>query len=811
MQHLQINTDTVTNSHQMTQDTRDSLNSRQESPGRSKYTPIVVPVEEAPLLIVVESRDISPEARKSESYTEVPSPRSESYDHFNDSRNSSCEQIYTNKTNTPSPPPRSDVILKDNENIGSVPDYDRSKKKSSNVTKSESKDSTVQSDAITTPCTNRKGARASQCGNRPATTSNQSTGVNISPTPDRVEEDLIPNVTSMISSLTSMDSKWDQLNEKQYLPGTVPPQHAFTKLNVHRSPKQQRARNSLSNKGSMGEKEESPKVMHTTKGSHTSQRHRNDDVSTDNASTSTSTLIHTIATTPDTVYDVLNDEETSCSQLDSGIATLPYNLTGVLRGTSTDAASIFHDFQNPCSPSSPKPFPLRLSTLVEAPTHDVNYEDVEVSAVKSEQSCIPSISVQEMSQFKRRERTHTCSVFENDVISSYSPSIDIANHSILELCTEDLMSDNEVRVCAALARLYDVCCFVGEQKVNEKMKSSSSVMSTSSTSSSVLNRIRFIKAGGHALIVGVMKKFQENADIQAAACKLIRQFILMDECNIQSSNVSTKDQVSSNRHANAGAFNELFSAVYGMDCVIAVLQRFPSTKFPNGKRNNDVYNLACGALVAIVCSSFKMVDRLLQHDIRYITVFLTAMHAPINKNTPGVNRVIYHVLKQFPQYVNEIVVANGIEEVINEMKRFSDSVEVQYCGCAIVGILLKKNSRMMMSTLSAQHAKKYSDQSLVNYIVNQLDGAAVIVTALKAFPFNEDVQGKGVTALCNITLSVAGMKAGVTIISSIKKAGGLSAIGIALENFPNNQTVQNHGCLAIKSILECAIVTSTVK
>jgi hypothetical protein len=118
---------------------------------------------------------------------------------------------------------------------------------------------------------------------------------------------------------------------------------------------------------------------------------------------------------------------------------------------------------------------------------------------------------------------------------------------------------------------------------------------------------------------------------------------------------------------------------------------------------------------------------------------------------------------------------------------------------------------MMMSTLSAQHAKKYSDQSLVNYIVNQLDGAAVIVTALKAFPFNEDVQGKGVTALCNITLSVAGMKAGVTIISSIKKAGGLSAIGIALENFPNNQTVQNHGCLAIKSILECAIVTSTVK
>ena len=812
-QYFHSNNDhTGIDSPQVSLPKKDQPHMRQESPGRSKYTPIIVPGEEAPPLIVVESRDISPAARKSGSCAEQGSPRSESYDHQNHRRSSSRGNTYKSRSRTLSPQPRprtSHAVSKSDENLGSISDFVAAKQQVSYVAKIESKESAAQSDAVTTPHANGKGK--ADYSNRPTVASQPSISGNISPTSDFDEEDVIPNVASMTSSLTSMDSKDDRVNEKHYLPSSLRQHNALTKHEISQSLKNKNANLQHGEQRSRkSDKDESKKSVRTTisKG----QRHIKSDVSILGDYPSIGTPIRTTLTTPDIIYDALNDGGTSCSQLDdNGTSMLSYNLSGALRGSSSDTASFFHDFQNPIIAPSSKNSPTRSSKLV-GTSEAKNYNVDRPTSKSFKKSHIPPPEGE--NQYARRQCAPTRSAIDNEndeVVSTYSTVNDITNHSILQLCTEDLMSDNANRVGAALERLYEVCCFINDRNVDETMNATSSVVSTSSASASVLNRIRFIKAGGHALIVGVMKKFIGNANIQAAACKLIRQLILMDEGNGQSSSTSINEQFSSNRNGNGGAFNELFSAVYGMDCVIGALQRFHSPMSNRDNINGDVYNLACGALVAIVCSSFKMVDRLLQHDTRYISIFLKAMHAPINKKTPGVNRVVYYVLKQFPQYVNEVVIAGGIEDVINEMKQCPDSMEVQYCGCAAIGTLLKKNSRMIMSTLSTHYAQRYNDQSVVDYIVNHLDGATAIVAALKAFAYNEDIQGKGVIALCNITMSAAATKVNATIISSIKKAGGLSAIGIALENFPSNQTVQDHGCLAIKSLLEASIVAPTTK
>ena len=794
-QHIQSNERTGDVQRKM-QSTKDLPSVRRESPGRSKNTPIIVPGEEAPPLIIVESRDISP----AKSYEVLSSPRSESDDHhLNHKRDKNDRNSYRGRSRTLSPSPRSRNYLsfltsKSDEDTGSDFDGGTPKHGASYFEKTKSKESAVHSDAITTPHENRKSSNDYA---------------------DR-QDGAVPNIASMTSSLTSADSQGDRLGELQYLPSTLRPTNSLTKQRHSQSQKiKQFIQQYGEQKGHYNQHttevgtEKKASMTSNNSMNQRSKKNMKSDVRV--VGDYPSSPPKTSEITPDIIYDALDNGGAERDKVDNDEPDLRYDLSGVLRGSSSDASSFFHDFRNPnITPSSKKS--SRSITKKEAIDKFVVSP---ISKSPDQRYSERSKEVRESRQTKARQHAPIRSLVDNDhddVMSSYSNVDDIPNHSILQLCTEDLMSDDATRVNAALERLLTVCCVAGNTKaMKATRKTSSSVVSTASNSSSVLNRVRFIKAGGHALIVGVMKKFTSDFTIQATACKLVRQLILMDEYNVpQSSSNSTSGQIPPTRNGNAGAFNELFSAVYGMDCVISALRRFrPRTS--DGGDLNEVYNLASGALVAIICSSFKMVDRLLQHDARNISIFLKAIHAPINKNSPGATRVIYYVLKQFPQYINEIVIAGGIEEIFNEMKYFPEIMEVQYCGCAAIGTLLRKNSRMILSSLSPQDEARYDDQSLVDYIVNHLDGPNIIVAALKAFPHNEDIQGKGVIALCNLTTSAAATKAGMTVASSIKKAGGLSAIGIALENFPNNQTVQDNGCLAIKSLLESANVIPSTK
>jgi hypothetical protein len=767
---------------------------REESPGRSRNRPIIVPGEEAPPLIIVESRDISPLPRTNDSQM-IDSPKSdrrEGYSNFTD------DPAHTNhsrhRSRTLSPQPRTKHgIAKINENaiIGSKSIESTNSEAVFNTNLAAS-NSGANSDAITTPRTNRNKIRSSTVAKTREINDNRSSG-DLSPSLEQEINREVPNLSGMASSLTSASND-EYVQDTQYLPIMLQNRNAVIDLSKKSNYSVQQNEQITNTKTvSLQNCQRHNKIDKQTSHKKVNRVKRNDVTFTGEYP---STPMSTTTSTPDIICDALRTGSTVYGHLDTISSPLSYSLSGVLRDSSYDTASFFHDFHNLIDTSASQKSTLHITTMQPSPHVNVNTDGESITG-----NVFHSNVQQPHISSKRFMQARSFVDIDNDrsdqIVASYNGHHDIANHSILQLCTEDLMSDDSKRVHAALFRLYEVCTQMNDKTkaCNIGMKSTLSVTSAFSTSTSVLNRIRFIKAGGHALIVGVMKKYENDITVQASACRLIQQLIVLDECNQHLSNSGSRDNNISGRSGGNGAFNELFSAVYGMDCVIAVLQRFnPPLRFGKGEsdNNDDVYNLACGALAAIVCSSFKMIDRLLQNDASYVSIFIKAMHAPINEDLAGVNRVIFYILKQYPQYVNEIVAAGGIDEVIDEMKQFPDIVEVQYCGCSALGTILKKNSRMIMSSFP-------SNRSVVEYIVNDLDGAHWIVSAMKSFPFNEDIQGKGVIALCNIT-----NKTNTVVSSSLKKAGGISAIGIALENFPNNQTVQNYGCMAIKMLLECA-------
>lgn len=312
----------------------------------------------------------------------------------------------------------------------------------------------------------------------------------------------------------------------------------------------------------------------------------------------------------------------------------------------------------------------------------------------------------------------------------------VSKHSILQLCTEDLMSDNWKLVDYALYRLAEVCCCSSENAGELKLASS--------------NRIRFIKAGGHGLLVGVMKKYSQLPDIQVSSTRLIHQMTLLDR---------------EGDDTNNGAFAELFASVHGLECVIHAIEQFPGTR-------DGVHPHACAALTTLVCSSPKMVRRLMQ-DVNHLRVYFAAMRSEsTGKEQIGTCRVLY-LLSSQQEYCREILEAGGVEAIGLEMKNHLQEKVVQIFGCwALANI--------------AEHTKSASP-ALRDV------GSLAILMAMKTYPEEEKVQEKASIALFHLSLVAP---------QEIKKAGALSSLGSSLENFPESESIQQFASATIKRLLE---------
>ena len=350
----------------------------------------------------------------------------------------------------------------------------------------------------------------------------------------------------------------------------------------------------------------------------------------------------------------------------------------------------------------------------------------------------------------------------------------VTKRTVLQLVTEDLMSEKWKLVDYALYRLCELCCSdehtpattTGSVVHNNDPLPSSQSLSSESDSPAAANRIRFIKAGGHALIVGVMKKYEHVPDIQTSACRFIQHFLCRDK---------------------EGAFSELLGSVDGIERVLAALHFYlpgaaeqASSCSKSSSRDEQVHRYACGALTALVCSSAKMVQRLMKQPGN-LSIFLAAMkvNGESNKEAVGTCRVL-HFISTLPQYCDEIAAAGGIEDIVCEMKEYPAKTDVQVCGCGALANLVAAATQPV---------------AMVELIVNRLHGAQLIGAAMKAFPDLEKLQEKGVQAIFVFSDFAS-------IQGALKAASGLSILGAALENFPRNKVIQEKGSAAMKYLLE---------
>ena len=410
---------------------------------------------------------------------------------------------------------------------------------------------------------------------------------------------------------------------------------------------------------------------------------------------------------------------------------------------------------------------LKLESPTTKSKSSPHYADDEISLLSS-----PSVH-------RNQQRLHSKSKPDNDgsVISSSSSVIRnrlvnnetltgeqelvfyhyVSQRSILQLVTEDMMSEKWKLVDYALLRLCEICCSDDVIQQEETDNQQQQLLRKSSSA----NRIRFIKAGGHALIVGVMKKFAHVADIQASACHFIQNFLCRDK---------------------EGAFSELLGSVNGIERILSALQRFPSSfssSNESSQQEDRVYRYACGALTALVCSSRKMVQRLMMKPGN-LRLFLAAMKVNMetNKDAVGICRVLFFISSS-AQYCNEITAAGGVEEIVREMRQYSHNEDVQLFGCGSL-------ANVLASTNQAEVAQ---------HLVDNLGGAQLVGAAMKKFPDSEIVQEKGVHAI----YVMSGFKG---IQHSIKVASGLSSLGMALERFPESKTIEEFGSAAMKRLLE---------
>jgi hypothetical protein len=341
----------------------------------------------------------------------------------------------------------------------------------------------------------------------------------------------------------------------------------------------------------------------------------------------------------------------------------------------------------------------------------------------------------------------------------------VSKHTILQIVTEDMLSDNRKLVAYGLYRLCELCC--NDNNTNNDDKTTASD-----------HRMRFVKAGGHGILVGVMKKFAKSRDVQTSACRFVQNMILSDP---------------------ESPFVELFSSVNGLDVVLRSL----------ACSDEEVRRYASGALISLVLAEpKKMIPRFMEEYPNFLGKFLqhTQQHHQLSATSYvkssfggalGLCQMI-SCIAAYPQYHAHLIRSGGIEALMTAMQREENEsvVEVFIVGFTALGYLLaaeqhwvEKRQHRTSSSVNDNHF------CVAEVIMNDLDGAPLICSAIKKFSNSEHLQERAIAVLYHCS---QWKKASLVI----KQAGGLSAVGIALENFPQNANIQKMGYATMKFLLD---------
>ena len=313
----------------------------------------------------------------------------------------------------------------------------------------------------------------------------------------------------------------------------------------------------------------------------------------------------------------------------------------------------------------------------------------------------------------------------------------VQHHSILELCTEDLMSNDTQTVASALERLIEIC---GEG-------------------------IQFTQCGGHAVLVGVMKKFSTHAGILVSACRLVQK--LVTPSHLSPSTQVPQSISEQSRSSNCeNAFAALFLAVNGLECIMKLME--------HGGPQDDATVQAAKSLTQLLQVSSTAVERFLQskHAMTYLRILRE--HRLSTNGT--LCRLLYQMsTKENQRGTDQAELRQGTERMVNlivaELNDCPDSRSVQVYGCATLANIFK---------ITPECGN---------------DGIPAILRSMKLFGNDEIVLERAIAGLfycCRIPRHVDILKL---------QSGGLSTVSLALECFPKNAVIQSRGSEIIKVLL----------
>lgn len=136
-------------------------------------------------------------------------------------------------------------------------------------------------------------------------------------------------------------------------------------------------------------------------------------------------------------------------------------------------------------------------------------------------------------------------------------------------------------------------------------------------------------------------------------------------------------------------------------------------------------------------------------------------------------RCITNMTCQFPDAKRSFAMIGGVESAIVAMQTYPDSQQVQGYGCgALMNIL-------------CGHTDETADVSLAmaHKFVNELDGIAIVVRAMQAFPDDTKIQLGG----CGLFQNLAQNK---SFIYSMMQEGAVAAVGSSLAAHPSDPNIK---------------------